>query len=824
MRYPSDREAQIAAAERELASLDKRRAALTDLLATLRGRRGAESLSQQRSAYPPLVRSELPTSRKVRLFGQLFRGREDVFARRFESKRTGKSGYQPACRNEWVKGVCEKPRVRCSRCTCRELVSLDEQVIKNHLLGYEEGARARREYVVGIYPLCRDDTCWFVAADFDGEAWAEDAEAFRRTCIDKGVPVSLERSRSGDGAHAWVFFSEPVSALDARRMGSYLVTEAMERHPGLGLNSYDRLFPSQDTVPNERAGFGNLIALPFQRKATERGNTLFVDAEMEPYPDQWGYLESVRRMAGEDVAALAREAVSRGRVVGVRMPVTDEDDEEPWAAPPSRVKTGRPVAGPLPERVDMVLGDQLYLRKDQLTPALLNRCVRLAAFQNPEFYKAQAMRLSTFGKPRIIACCEEHTHHIALPRGCTEEVTALLDGIGVPWNIADERNAGLAVDVRFRGELRPDQMLAAQSLLGHDFGVLSASTAFGKTVIGAYLIAERTVNTLVLVHRKQLMEQWVARLRTFLSVDASDVGMIGGGRRKPTGKIDVALIQSVCRKGVVDDIVGTYGQVIIDECHRITAPSFELVARYCKARYMTGLSATVTRKDGHHPIIFMQLGPLRHKVSDREQAALRPFEHQVVVRTTGFRAGITDGEGKTPIHEIYAALMQAPARDRLIVTDVLDAVRSGRTPLVLTERREHLDRLLESLALHTARIVVLTGGMGRRKLRAALDELKHCTEEEELIVLATGRYIGEGFDMSRLDTLFLAMPISWRGTLSQYAGRLHRLHHAKKRVVVYDYADMDVPVLAKMYERRRKGYKAIGYSIENGEPVGAKVR
>jgi superfamily II DNA or RNA helicase len=426
------------------------------------------------------------------------------------------------------------------------------------------------------------------------------------------------------------------------------------------------------------------------------------------------------------------------------------------------------------------------------------------------------MRFPTYDKTRIVHCWEDFPKHIGLPRGCLEDTTELLHSLKIQTRIIDERVGGNRVKAEFIGTLRPEQQAAADALLERDTGVLSASTAFGKTVIAAYLIAKRSVSTLILVHLKELLYQWIERLNAFLDVSDDDIGQIGGGKRKPTGIIDVATIQSLGRKGVVDDIVAKYGYLVVDECHHISARSFEIVARKCKAKYVTGLSATVTRKDGHHPIIFMNCGPVRYKVDDKKQAAARPFAHKVIVRETNFRMPASfEADRYTAIQEIYKALLRSDERNQIIVADVMNAIKNNRFPVILTERKEHLETLKSLLENKIQNLIVMKGGMGKKQRQAALNALESLPDHAEKALLATGRYLGEGFDDERLDTLFLTLPISWRGTLSQYAGRLHRIYNRKKEVVIYDYVDVDVPVLVRMYERRTKGYRSIGYEIED---------
>ncbi|MBW2489885.1 MAG: DEAD/DEAH box helicase, partial [Deltaproteobacteria bacterium] len=628
------------------------------------------------------------------------------------------------------------------------------------------------------------------------------------------LPAALERSRSGNDGHIWIFFSEPIPAKLARQLGAFMLTQAMETRPEMGFNSYDRFFPSQDTLP--RGGFGNLIALPLQKKPREKGNSLFVDENFLPYADQWSYLSAVQHMSCAEVQSVVDKAAYRGGVLGVRFVSTDEDDISPWLYSPSGKKPEIKIVGPLPDRIDLVLANQIYVSKEGLPPVLKNKLIRLAAFQNPEFYKAQAMRFPTFDKPRIVHCCEDFPKHIGLPRGCLEDVTELLHSLGVQTRIIDDRFVGERIKTEFVGTLRSEQRMAAEALLEHDTGVLAASTAFGKTVVAAYLIAKRSVNTLILVHLKELLYQWIDRLNAFLDVSIEDIGQVGGGKRKPTGIVDVATIQSLGRKGVVNDIVAKYGYLIVDECHHVSARSFEIVARQCKAKYVTGLSATVTRKDGHHPIIFMNCGPVRYKVDDKKQAAERPFVHKVVVRETNFKMPASfEADQYTAIHEIYKALLQSEERNQVIVTDVINAIKNNRFPVILTERVEHLETLKSLLEDKITNLIVMKGGMGKKQRQTALNALESLPDEAEKALLATGRYLGEGFDDQRLDTLFLTLPISWRGTLNQYAGRLHRIHKSKKEVAIYDYVDFNVPVLARMFDRRLKGYRSIGYKIQD---------
>ncbi len=739
---------------------------------------------------------------KVRLFRSLFRGRPDIFPTRFVAKTTSRPGYAPACSNKFEPGICAlKTGGKCSDCGNQAFIPVGDQVVLDHLQG---------RHVIGVYPLLEDETCWLLAADFDKASWKDDVSALAETCRSVGAPVAIERSRSGNGAHAWFFFAARVQANVARRMGCYLITETMSRRHELSMESYDRLFPNQDTMP--RGGFGNLIALPLQHGARQQGNSVFIDGRFEPFADQWAFLASVPRIEPGAAEAIAREAARTGQVVGVRSAeaIDDEEAAAPWTRLPSgRTQTKR-ITDPLPLEVKAVLAQRLFIEKAGLPSPLLNQLKRLAAFQNPEFYKKQKMRLSTAQTPRVVVCAEDLPLFMALPRGCALGAEQLLAEYGVKLAVADQRYDGAPLEYKFDGGLTTIQKEAARALLAQDTGVFVGPPGIGKTVLGAYLVAQRARSTLILVHRKPLLEQWVAQLAMFLDIDEKDVGQIGGGKHKPNGRLDVAMIQSLVRKEKVDALVAGYGHVIVDECHHLPAISFERVLSEVKARYLVGLTATPQRRDGHHPITEMQLGPVRLKVDPKSEAARQPFDHKLTVRETAFQ--MAGDDANAGIQEIYRALASDETRNQGIVDDVIAAIQEGRSPILLTERKDHLEYLAERLRPMVRHLVVLHGGMRAKDRRGSVDQLASIPDTAERLVLATGRYIGEGFDDARLDTLFLAMPVSWKGTLIQYSGRLHRRHPAKTEVRIYDYVDGRVPMLLRMFKKRLTTYRAIGYA------------
>ena len=767
--------------------------------------------SQDESVNPE-VSKRSPLSDKIALFMSLFQGRPDVYARRWES-RNGRCGYSPACKNEWKKGVCLKPKGKCAECSHAEYPPYNEEAIAAHLSG---------SCVLGIYPLLQDERCRFLAIDFDEERWQDDVRMVAGTCRAQGVPCAVEVSRSGNGAHLWIFFSESVEAMKARTLGSALLTLTMREHARLSFKSYDRMFPNQDTMP--KGGFGNLIALPLQVAAARHGGSLFVDERLNPYADQWMFLSGVQKLSASQVD----EALARLHTPPLGALRTEEDEmPKPWQRRSAELKPGD-----VPSSVEITLADRLYIPVESFSDRAQNQLKRLVAFRNPQFYRAQAMRMPVWSIPRVICCAEYDGDFLALPRGCMDDVTEWLTSNHVEIKAHDERCPGRSIDVAFNGALREEQADALKALSAYDNGILSATTAFGKTVVAAALIAEKKVNTLVLVHRSQLMTQWKERLEQFLTINEELpslpkrrgrqkkrelVGLYGANKDTRGGVIDIAMLQSMGGADEIREWIGDYGMVIVDECHHVPAVSFEQVMKAVRSKYSYGLTATPKRQDGHHPILHMYLGPIRHHVDAKRQALRRPFSHIMIPRFTGARLRV-DADSRAPaIVQYYDQLLRDDLRNDLIVRDVLECLKDGRNCLILSERTEHVRKLTALLRGQGQAVYMLLGGQTGAKMKEQMQALKDAPANAPLIVCATGKYIGEGFDDARLDTLFLTMPISWQGTLAQYVGRLHRLHEGKREVRVYDYIDNSAAMLEKMYHKRLKGYASIGYTVAAGQ-------
>ena len=741
----------------------------------------------------PKEAKDISNEEKVKIFMEVFKGRTDLYAKRWASNKTGKSGYSPVCKNEFSVYKCDKPRVKCSECPYRELLPLTEDIILKHLKG---------EITVGIYPLLPGNLCNFLAIDFDKKTYEKDVSAFWSICDELDIPVYVERSRSGNGAHVWIFFEESIPARIARKMGNILLTKTMEK-VSLNLNSYDRILPNQDTMP--KGGFGNLIALPFQGNSSKNGNTVFVDKYFEPLKNQLEILANIKRLKSDDVYKFVDE-------------FKDDDYKEPESEEISDddiPKKDNIKDILFTNNVECIFDNKIYIKKLKLLPNEISYLKRLASFTNPKFYELQKLRMPIFYKttPRIISCFEEDDRFLTLPRGCMEKIKEICEKSNVKLIIKDKREQGTKADYKFNGKLNRKQEKAMNDLISHENGVLCATTGFGKTVIGAKIISELKTNTLVIVNRNNLLEQWKERLSYFLDINKKEIGQCGASKENLNGKLDVASFQSLFKKDNLEELVQNYGLVIVDECHHVAAFSFEKVLKAIRSKYVYGLTATPTRKDGWHKIIYMQCGDIRVRVSNKELKQNKEMEHTVIVKKTNYKYILNEEQDKILISEILNDMCHNVFRNSMIIEDIKKCIEEGRTPIVLTERVEHLKILKEGLDDLNIPIVIYKGNMGKKKTKEIQDIIKEADENNKpRIILATSSSIGEGFDDSRLDTLFLSMPVSWKGRIIQYVGRLHREHEDKEKVIVYDYLD-NMKILEKMYNKRIKGYKIAGYEI-----------
>ena len=679
--------------------------------------------------------------------------------------------------------------------------------------------------VVGLYAIMQDNNCAFLCADFDDKnckyGYKEDVLAYVGVCREWLIPYAIERSRSGNGAHVWIFFEAPLPASKARRLGNAILTEAMTRNGQMSFNSYDRFFPNQDYLPE--GGFGNLVALPLQGQARRKQNSVFVDNDFLVYKDQWAFLYNLKKIQESTIDQLLR--LHYQEELG-KLSMSSEN--KPWVTPLPQNITQEDFQA----KVEIIKADKLYIPLKAVSVKVLNHLKRIAAFKNPEFYSKQALRLSTYAIPRIISCFDITNEYLAMPRGCEDAIRSFLNDNAVTYTITDKTNHGNKISVSFQGEEREEQMEAINALLPYTNGILHATTAFGKTVTAAAIIARKKVNTLILVHSKALLKQWHDRLTEFLNIDYpkheeknkrgrrkvfSPIGCFDSSGNTLHGIIDIALIQSCLDEDGVKPFLQDYGMVIVDECHHVSSITFEQVLMSIKTHTIYGLTATPIRKDGHQPIIFMQCGPIRFSTDVKSQIAKQSFDRFLIPRFTSYNSILED---RLSIATLYKYLSEDEIRNNLIVEDICKAVNTRRTPIILTNRTAHVSVLAEKLKATIKNVISLTGAGTTREKREAMQRLQNIPDSEQLVIVATGKYVGEGFDYPRLDTLFLALPISWKGLLTQYAGRLHREYEGKKDVRIYDYIDIHEPICDSMYRKRLKGYAAIGYkTINTAQPT-----
>ncbi len=810
---PQFSEPQLCALELRLKQLDVERAEVLQAIKELKGASDRETESTQvteRSLLGRPLRDSAPVTPEEQLavFLQLFRCRESVYPKRWENAKSGKTGYAPACRNEWVPPLCQKPRIKCTDCGHQAFLPLNEEAAQAHLQG---------QLTIGTYAIDADDSCAFLACDFDGSGWKEDVSAYRESAKALGIEVAVERSRSGQGAHAWIFFDGKVPARLARNLGTLILSRCLEARHQLSMDSFDRFFPSQDYVP--KGGFGNLIALPLQKTPRESGNSCFLNERLSVIQDQWEYLAHVKRPHYQEVQRLLDRFLPSPPKASTRNEAFDDvawvTDRSLMDAEIGRMDDAEPT---IEGTVELNVGSMILVPLTGLPEKIVGRLKKTASFPNPTFYKLQRMRMQTYPHARFIFSGELRPDEMILPRGLLDQIVLVLKRAGAHVVKRDERLAKSRIKVTFAGELTQSQKEAVKALKKTDIGVLVAPPGFGKTVVGCALIAERQVSTLVLVHRQPLLDQWKESMIKFLGLNPKDIGILGGTIKKTTGKLDLMMLQTLTRRGDLREIAGCYSHVIIDECHHIPAVSFEGVLKQLPARYVLGLTATPHRKDGLEAILFQQCGPVRHEIVSADEGEL---EKTVTIFETGYRSPSEVGP-KPAYHVLIHSLVNDAERNNRIATDVVKALSAKQFPLLISDRKEHLDTLttgVETLAksepsLTQLAVARLDGDVSLKERRLALERIREIRSQGlPLLVVATAPLIGEGVDLPELDTLVLATPLSFEGRMVQYAGRLHRLVEGKTHVRIVDYVDSSNAMLLNMYRNRVKAYHKMGYEI-----------
>ena len=797
--------------------------------------------SGSKEAFDPeqgkrIIHPQAITENMANQFFSMFWGRQDVYAKRSVNKETGKAAYYPQCNNFWT-NVCHKKikdGINCKDCKNRSYKTITKKDILNHLQGNAYNASD----VIGVYPLLSNGTCRFMVFDFDNhdkdaeekdfansdDTWVEEVESMREICVLNGIEPLVERSRSGRGAHVWIFFDKPIAASFVRKFGFALLDKGAEQINLKSFKYYDRMLPAQDSLPEDSA-VGNLIALPLQGKALQDGNSAFIDGNWNAYPNQWETLFNKPRLSQEFLEEKIKEWSNT--IDDIAANAAESDREKPWNRMQHFNKND--VEG----KLHIILANGIYVDNTNLNAAMQNRIRRMAAISNPVFYKNQAIGTSNYDTARWIYLGKDHlSGYIQIPRGLQDELWENIKQADIDYEMEDERQQGRKINVDFKGELRPEQDKALKELIKYDNGILHAATAFGKTVVSSAIIAQKKINTLIILESSALIEQWKEALEKFLNINEglptyetktgrvrkrkSLIGTLQGAHDSMTGIIDIAMAGSLCKKGKYHKMMNEYGLVLIDECHHSASETIANVLKEVKAKYVYGVTATPKRGDGLEKINYMLIGPIRYSYTAKEKAKEQGIQHLVYprfTRTVPPRGVITD---KMHPNEAYEIIHNNDVRDEQIIEDVKNCVATGRTPVVLSRYKDHSEKFYERLKSYADHVFLMTGNNSKKEHRKILEQMHQVDKNESLILIATGSLVGEGFDFPRLDTLFMATPVSFRGVVEQYAGRLNRDYAGKENVIIYDYVDNHIPMFNNMYMKRLKAYKQIGYEFGDG--------
>ena len=816
--------------EKRIQHLEKENQYLRNLLMDAGIPYSANEINDGNNVYDPnqgerIIPKDI-TETDAKMFFRMFWGRTDVYSKRTVKKSTGEVNYYTQCYNFWKKGC---PRITGSKIKCRDCQrqaykELKKEQVIEHLRGNAEDATD----VIGIFPLFADDTCRFIVFDFDNhekgaekkdyanvdDMWKDEVDSLRKICGLNGIDALVERSRSGKGAHLWIFFQKPIEASLAREFGNALLKKGAESVNLRSFRFYDRMLPMQDHLP--KGGLGNLIALPLQGQALREGNSAFIDEHWNAYPDQWGVLQSKKKLSREFIEDKIKAWTEKNPCIAA------DCDEKPWEKTKNFQKED--VEGIL----HITLANGVYVNTVNLQPRIQNQIRRMAAFHNPVFYKNQAMGLSNFENYRYIYLGSDEGDFIKIPRGLLENIMEECEKADIEYIIEEKRSIGRPIHVKFMGELKEAQTLAVEELLQYDNGILNAATAFGKTVVCCDVIAKKQVSTLILLQSSALMEQWQDALERFLHIDEeppeyetptgrkkkrkSVIGKLQGVHDSTTGMIDLAMVGSVCKNGEYHKRLKEYGLILVDECHHAASDTIVNILQEVNAKYVYGVTATPFRGDGLEKINYMLLGPIRYKYTSKDRAKEQGIEHLVYPRFT--RTVVPRfSQDKMHPNEAYEIIRNNEERDEFIIRDVKRCVDAGRTPVILSKFIDHSQRLYQRLMDYADKVFLLSGRNSKKEHKEMIKQMNQVKPEESMILVATGKLIGEGFDYPRLDTLIMATPVAWKGVVEQYAGRLNRDYDGKKNVMIYDYVDCHIAMFDRMYHKRLKAYKQIGYDI-----------
>ena len=808
--------------------------------------RAVEDESSNSNVYDPnqgtrIIHRDI-TEEDVNRFFSIFLGRTDVYSKRVVKKSTGEVSYYTQCHNFWKNGCprIKRSKIKCQDCEMQAYKKLEKPQIMAHLRGNAYDGTD----VIGIYPRLADATCNFIVFDFDyhgkgaekldfanaDDAWKEEADALRTICEINGIDALVERSRSGKGAHVWIFFEQPIGAFLAREFGKALLEKGAESVNLKSFRYYDALLPGQSHL--QKGELGSLIPLPLQGQALKQGNSAFVDENWNAYPDQWEILFSKTKLTKEFVEQKIREWTNRDpyNMSEVKAKKDDADSDNYFC--------NQDVDGTL----HITLEDAIYIDTSNLQPRIQNQIRRLAAFDNPVFYKNQAIGLSNFATSRFVYLGRDEKGFLTIPRGLLDDMIKECDEAGIEYRVEDRRSEGKSINVEFNGELKETQVPAVDMLMEHENGILNAATAFGKTVVCCNIIAQKKVSTLILLQSSALLEQWKNALEQFLVIDEeppeyetpsgrkrkrqSVIGKLQGAHDSTTGIIDIAMVGSVCKKGEYHKRLKEYGLVLVDECHHAASDTIVDVLQEVNAKYVYGVTATPLRGDGLEKINYMLLGPIRYRFTSKDRAKEQGIDHLVYPRFTR-TAPPALPSGKVNPNDVYEAVRDNEERDNLILSDVESCIEAGRTPVILSKYVDHSNKLYERLKAYADNVFLLSGDNSKKENQAVLEQMSRVKAAESMILVATGQLIGEGFDFPRLDTLIMATPVAWKGVVEQYAGRLNRDYDGKESVIIYDYIDCYIPMFDRMYFKRLKAYKQIGYNIyteqESGDQKGKAI-